>query len=235
MSQIILITGASSGLGAMAARALARAGHRVFASMCDLAAHDGQPAKALEQLARDEGLQLTPIELDVTSDASVERAVQQILSHASGIDVLVHNAGHMTFGPAEAFTPAQLMQIYDVNVVSTRRVPQTVRNILLQWVRHADAPKSRPCAVLSRSRGGRSTKPRDGRCQPMAVDLWGLGDNRNHRIVATCITPAYLPPAAPNRLAWAASRRTADSRANKWLFRVGTAISLVINLSRFVW
>ena len=122
MSQIVLITGASSGFGAMAARALARAGHRVFASMRDLSAHGGRPVNELEQLARDEGLQLTPIELDVTSDASVERAVQQVLAQAGGIDVLVHNAGHMTFGPEEAFTPEQLMQIYDVNVVGTQRL-----------------------------------------------------------------------------------------------------------------
>ena len=122
MSQIILITGASSGFGAMAARALARAGHRVFASMRDLSAHGGRPVNELEQLARDEGLQLTPIELDVTSDASIERAVQRVLAQTNRIDVLVHNAGHMTFGPAEAFTPEQLMQIYDVNVVGTQRL-----------------------------------------------------------------------------------------------------------------
>jgi NAD(P)-dependent dehydrogenase (short-subunit alcohol dehydrogenase family) len=84
--------------------------------MRDIAAHDGQPAKALAQLACDEGLQLTPVELDVTSDTSVERAVELVLSQAGGIDVPVHNAGHMTFGPAEAFMPEQLMQVYDVNM-----------------------------------------------------------------------------------------------------------------------
>ena len=36
--------------------------------------------------------------------------------------MLVHNAGHMVFGPAEAFTPEQLMQQYDVNVLGTQRV-----------------------------------------------------------------------------------------------------------------
>jgi len=122
MQQTILITGASSGFGAMAARALARAGHHVYATMRDLAAHKGEPAAAMEQLARDEGLALRPLALDVTSEVSTEAAVAQVLAEAGRLDVLVHNAGHMGFGPAEAFTPEQLAQLYDVNVVGTQRV-----------------------------------------------------------------------------------------------------------------
>lgn len=122
MSKTILITGASSGFGAMAARELARTGHRVFASMRDLAAHDGKPAAEMQQLARDEGLALMPIALDVTSQPSADAAIDRILSEAGRLDVLVHNAGHMTFGPTEAFTPEQLAHVYDVNVVGTQRV-----------------------------------------------------------------------------------------------------------------
>lgn len=122
MSKTILITGASSGFGAMAAQALARAGHRVFASMRDLTAHDGKPAAEMEQLAREEGLALVPVTLDVTSQASADAAIAQILSDAGRLDVVVHNAGHMTFGPAEAFTPEQMARAYDVNVLGTQRV-----------------------------------------------------------------------------------------------------------------
>lgn len=42
------------------------------------------------------------------------------------LDVIVHNAGHMVLGPAEAFTPEQLVEIYDVNVLSTQRVNRAV-------------------------------------------------------------------------------------------------------------
>lgn len=122
MSKTILITGASSGFGAMAAQALARAGHRVFASMRDLTAHDGKPAAEMEQLAREEGLALIPVTLDVTSQASADAAIAQIISDAGRLDVVVHNAGHMTFGPAEAFTPEQMARVYDVNVLGTQRV-----------------------------------------------------------------------------------------------------------------
>lgn len=113
MTSTVLVTGASSGFGRMTALALARAGHTVWASMRSI---DGKAAKELGAIER-----IAPIALDVTSDASVEGAFAKI--HASGpLGVLVHNAGHMAYGPAEAFTPEQLMALYDVNVIGTQRV-----------------------------------------------------------------------------------------------------------------
>lgn len=109
----ILVTGASSGFGRMTSLALAKAGHTVWASMRSL---DGQGAAELGTVEN-----IVPIALDITSDASVAAAFARI--HEKGpLDVLIHNAGHMAFGPAEAFTPEQLMALYDVNVVGTQRV-----------------------------------------------------------------------------------------------------------------
>ena len=51
------------------------------------------------------------------SEASVDAAVAKIIAESGRIDVLVHNAGHMVFGPAEAFTPEQFAELYDVNVL----------------------------------------------------------------------------------------------------------------------
>ncbi|WP_010164841.1 SDR family NAD(P)-dependent oxidoreductase [Sphingomonas sp. PAMC 26617] len=62
------------------------------------------------------------IELDVQDETSVNAAVAQVIAEQRCIDVLIHNAGHMTFGPAEAFTPEQLAKEYDVNVVGTQRL-----------------------------------------------------------------------------------------------------------------
>ena len=45
---------------------------------------------------------------------------------AGRIDVVIHNAGHMSFGPAEAFTPEQFAELYDINVLSTQRVNRAV-------------------------------------------------------------------------------------------------------------
>jgi NAD(P)-dependent dehydrogenase (short-subunit alcohol dehydrogenase family) len=50
--------------------------------------------------------------------------------HTGRLDVIVHNAGHMMFGPAEAFTPNQYMQQYDVNVLGTQRVNRAALPLL---------------------------------------------------------------------------------------------------------
>ena len=67
-------------------------------------------------------MDLHAIELDVLSQESTDAALKTIVSENGRIDVVVHNAGHMVFGPAEAFTPEQLAQLYDTNVLSTQRV-----------------------------------------------------------------------------------------------------------------
>ena len=122
MQQVILITGTSSGFGAMAARALARAGHHVYATMRDPSANGGAAAAAFAKLAGDEGLALETLALDVTSQVSVDAAVDAVLKQAGRIDILIHNAGHMAFGPTEAFTPEQFARLYDVNVIGTQRL-----------------------------------------------------------------------------------------------------------------
>jgi NAD(P)-dependent dehydrogenase (short-subunit alcohol dehydrogenase family) len=122
MKQVILITGASSGFGLLTARALADAGHTVYASMRDIAGRNAPQAEAVLKEAKERNVDLRVVELDVTSDASAESAIQDILKRDGRLDVLVHNAGHMVFGPAEAFTAEQYAQLYDVNVLGTQRV-----------------------------------------------------------------------------------------------------------------
>jgi NAD(P)-dependent dehydrogenase (short-subunit alcohol dehydrogenase family) len=122
MNYIVVVTGASSGFGALAARALARAGHTVYASMRETKGRNAAQVKELERYAADHGVDLRSIELDVGSEKSCEAAIQQIVAKNGRLDVVVHNAGHMVFGPAEAFTPEQLAEQYDVNVLGTQRV-----------------------------------------------------------------------------------------------------------------
>ncbi|MFI5605668.1 SDR family oxidoreductase [Amycolatopsis sp. NPDC051903] len=122
MSQTILITGASSGFGALTARALADEGHTVYAGMRETTGRNAPQVEAAAQYAKDHGVDLRAIELDVNSQDSVDAAVAQI----GALDVLIHNAGHMVTGPAEAFTPEQLAELYNVNVLSTQRVNRAV-------------------------------------------------------------------------------------------------------------
>ena len=141
MSHTILITGASSGFGLMTAKALALAGHVVYASMRETRGRNATRVADIAQWADAHHADLRSVELDVQSDASSQAAVEHVLAEAGALDVIVHNAGHMVFGPAEAFTPEQLMQQYDVNVLGTQRVnraalPHLRRrgNGLLVWI-----------------------------------------------------------------------------------------------------
>ncbi|MEV0479855.1 SDR family oxidoreductase [Streptomyces sp. NPDC050508] len=122
MNNIVVITGASSGFGALTARALADKGNTVYAGMRQTGTRNAPQVRAAADYAKEHGVDLRSIELDVNAQDSVDAAVDQVISEHGRIDVLIHNAGHMVTGPAEAFTPEQLAELYDVNVVSTQRV-----------------------------------------------------------------------------------------------------------------
>jgi NAD(P)-dependent dehydrogenase (short-subunit alcohol dehydrogenase family) len=130
MKQVIVVTGASSGFGALAARALARSGHTVYAGMRDVAGRNAPQSEAVKTQAAQASVDLRAVELDVQSEASIESAIATIMRESGRLDTLVHNAGHMVFGPAEAFTPEQYAELYDVNVLGTQRVNRTALPIL---------------------------------------------------------------------------------------------------------
>jgi NAD(P)-dependent dehydrogenase (short-subunit alcohol dehydrogenase family) len=121
-SKTILISGASSGFGSLAAHLLADAGHVVLAGMRDVAGRNKAAADEAVAYSAEHGVTLRAVELDVTSDESVRRAVDAVYDAEGHLDVLVHNAGHMVTGPAEAFTPEQLAALYDTNVLGTQRL-----------------------------------------------------------------------------------------------------------------
>ena len=139
--KVVLVTGASSGFGAMTVRALADAKHVVHAGMRDIGGRNAQAAEAVRRYAAEHGVTLRPIEMDVSDQASVDGAVAAVLAEAGRIDVVIHNAGHMVLGPTEAFTPEQVAAVYDTNVLSTQRVNRAVlpamraqRDGLVLWV-----------------------------------------------------------------------------------------------------
>jgi NAD(P)-dependent dehydrogenase (short-subunit alcohol dehydrogenase family) len=141
MSKIILITGTSSGFGRLAAEALARAGHTVYATMRDTGGRNAPQVEKMQRFSKENGVDLRPLDLDVQREDSVDKAIAKIIVDVGRIDVLIHNAGHMVFGPAEAFTPEQYAQIYDINVLGTQRVNRAAlphlrsqKQGLLVWV-----------------------------------------------------------------------------------------------------
>lgn len=108
---VALITGASSGIGLVTAKALKRAGYRVF----------GTSRKALASI---DGISM--LTCDVTDEVSVKNMVAEVLKQAGRIDLLVNNAGIGLLGGAEESSTAQAQALFDVNVFGITRVTNAV-------------------------------------------------------------------------------------------------------------
>lgn len=130
MKSVIVITGASSGFGALTARELAKAGHTVYAGMRETAGRNAPQVEDARKFATDNKADLRTVEMDVQSQDSVDKAIHAIVTEHGRLDVVIHNAGHMVFGPAESFTPEQLAELYDVNVLSAQRVNRAALPVL---------------------------------------------------------------------------------------------------------
>lgn len=113
--KVILITGASSGIGFDAARALARQGYKVYAA-----------ARRVErmELLREDGV--VPVRMDVTDEASMRAGVDAVLEQEGRIDVLVNNAGYGYFGPVETVSMEEARRQLEVNVFGLARLSQLV-------------------------------------------------------------------------------------------------------------
>lgn len=116
MPKKVLITGASGGFGKLTVETLLQNGHAVAATMRGV---EGKNQEIAEQLD-EEGAKV--VELDVTSDDSVNAGVAQAIAQLGGLDVVVNNAGVGTLGMIEHFTSEDYKKLFDVNVVGVQRV-----------------------------------------------------------------------------------------------------------------
>lgn len=111
--KIALVTGASSGIGLATALRLTKAGYKVYGT-----SRRGGAAK---------GASFEMLPLDVTSDASVDAAVQQLMAHEGRIDLLVNNAGFgVAPAAAEESSPDQARAIFDTNFFGIIRMTRAV-------------------------------------------------------------------------------------------------------------
>lgn len=122
----ILVTGTSSGFGFLTVKTLLGAGHVVFATMRDTEGRNADKIAALKDVAAAASGKLHVLELDVTSDASVNRAIADAINIAGHLDVVVNNAGLGTMGHVEAFTTEQFQHVFNVNVFGIQRVKRAV-------------------------------------------------------------------------------------------------------------
>ena len=115
MTKVILVTGASSGIGFDAAEAFARQGHRVYAA-----------ARRVERMEPLKELGVVPLRMDVTDEASMEAGVRTVLEAEGRIDVLVNNAGYGYFGAIENVSMEEARRQQEVNVFGLARLCQLV-------------------------------------------------------------------------------------------------------------
>ena len=115
MKKVILVTGASSGIGFDAAVALAKQGHRVYAA-----------ARRVERMEPLKAFGVVPLRMDVTDEASMEAGVRTVLEAEGRIDALVNNAGYGYFGAIENVPLEEARRQLEVNVFGLARLCQLV-------------------------------------------------------------------------------------------------------------
>ncbi len=121
MSKVIFITGTSSGFGKLMTLTLARKGHTVIAGMRGTKGKNEAVAKELSLLPN-----VDLVEIDVTSDSSVNMAFEKSISKHGSIDVLVNNAAVSGYGLLEAYSLLQIQKIFEVNFYGVVRTYQAV-------------------------------------------------------------------------------------------------------------
>ncbi len=153
-ARVAVITGASSGIGAATARALAADGHRV--------ALLARRPERIEALARELGADALAIEADVTDRAALERAAQRVQDELGGADILVNNAGVMLLGPFSYERRADYRQMIEVNLLGAI----TATELFLDQLRDGGGDLINISSVA-----GRTARPTNG---VYAATKWGL-------------------------------------------------------------
>jgi NAD(P)-dependent dehydrogenase (short-subunit alcohol dehydrogenase family) len=120
MGMNVIVTGASGGFGRLIVEQLVSEGHNVVATMRDVQGRNGGLVGPLESLGA------TVVEMDVTSEASVETGIAHAVGALSSIDVVVNNAGVGVLGLQESFTPDDWKRVFEVNLFGIQRVCRAV-------------------------------------------------------------------------------------------------------------
>jgi short-subunit dehydrogenase len=115
MSKVILITGASSGMGKEAAKALISEGHKVYTV-----------ARRIEQMQDIQAMGGYPIQMDITNEDDVQRVLDTILQKEHKIDVLWNNAGYGLYGSVEDIPIEDARKQFEVNLFGLAQMTQKV-------------------------------------------------------------------------------------------------------------
>ena len=198
MTKTILITGASSGFGRDTAETLAKAGHRVFASMRDVAGRNRDAAKRCAPKASTSSNStspMTPRSMPPSPSAG----------QAGRIDVLINNAGIASAGVTEAFTAEQAKQMFNTNVVGVLR---TTRAVLPSMRAAGDGLIINIGSIL-----GRVTFPFFGIYGASKFAVEALTDSLRYEVSQLGVDVVLVQPSAYPTNMYAAIQQPADADA----------------------
>jgi NAD(P)-dependent dehydrogenase (short-subunit alcohol dehydrogenase family) len=184
--QVVLITGSSTGFGRLFADTLARGGHTVFATMRDPGGRNAKNASEIRALAEKDSLPIHVLELDVTDDASVERAVDAVVAITGRIDVAINNAGYALTGLAEAVPTEQAQRLMDTNFFGPVRVNRAV-------LPHMRRQRSGVLMHIS-SGAGRITAPSMGFYCASKFALEALAESYSYELAGQGIESVIVEP-----------------------------------------
>jgi NAD(P)-dependent dehydrogenase (short-subunit alcohol dehydrogenase family) len=200
--QVILITGASTGFGRLFAETLARKGHTVFATMRDVGGRNAKNAAEIRALAEKDSLPIHVLEMDVTDDASVGRAVDAAVAKAGRIDVAINNAGYYLSGLEEAVTTEQAQRLMDTNFLG----PVRVNRAALPHMR-----RQRSGVLMHVSSGaGRLVLPSGGFYCASKFALEALAEAYSYELAGQGIESVILQPGAYETPVFGNTVRAAD-------------------------
>jgi NAD(P)-dependent dehydrogenase (short-subunit alcohol dehydrogenase family) len=193
-SHAVVITGASTGIGAACALSLDRLGFRVFAGV--RRTEDG------EALAKEASARLTPIRLDVTEATSIAAAADLVRAAVAegGLAGLINNAGIAVGAPLEAVPIADLRRQFETNVVGAVAVTQALLPLLRQ---------GRGRLINIGSIAGRATMPLMGPYSASKYALEALTDAWRLELLPWGIRVSIIEPGAIATPIWRKSSQAA--------------------------
>lgn len=115
MKQVILITGASSGIGKATAKRLIQDGHTVYSA-----------ARRLDQMVDLKAMGGHPIKMDITIESNIQEVVQTIQGQHGALDILINNAGYAIYGAMEDTSLDDARRQFEVNLFGLARLTQLV-------------------------------------------------------------------------------------------------------------
>jgi NAD(P)-dependent dehydrogenase (short-subunit alcohol dehydrogenase family) len=191
---VVLISGASTGIGKATALRLARSGWTVLAGVRD--------PEAGERLVQQAGQRILPLTLDVTDAAQIAHAAQRVAQYAGGLDALINNAGVAVNGPLELIGLDELRSQFDVSFFGAVAMTQA----MLPSLRRAGGR-----VVLISSIGGRVCTPFASPYCASKYALEAVGDALRVELRSSGVQVALIEPGSVATPIWGKGRANSEA------------------------